>query len=232
MPKARVIQHVGCETLGTIAESLDAAGVSFQYVRPFEGEPVPTIDGADGLIVMGGPMGVYERPRYPFLKEEMRLIEQFLKAERPVLGVCLGSQLLAAVLGAPVAPGKKKEIGWHPVQLTPEAQADRLWGGVAPTFIAYHWHGDLFHLPKGAVSLARSAQTEHQAFRYGLNAYGFLFHMEVTEKIVGEMVKAFSEELHAARIDGEEIVRQLPAHLPSLRKIGEAVFQRWAEFIR
>ncbi|MBI3803762.1 MAG: type 1 glutamine amidotransferase [Nitrospirae bacterium] len=232
MPKIRVIQHIGCETLGSIADALDAAKRSVEYIRPFEGMPIPdTMEETAGLIIMGGPMGVYEHSRYPFLSEEMRLIEQALKAETPVLGVCLGSQLLAATLGAAVAPGEKKEIGWHPVELLPAAQADPLWSGIEPAFTAYHWHGDIFQLPDGAVSLAKSAQTERQAFRYRSNAYGFLFHMEVTEKMIGEMVSTFSEELRENRVDGQEILGKVSHHLPRLREIGGVVFGRWARFI-
>jgi GMP synthase (glutamine-hydrolysing) len=102
-----VLQNAGCETLGTIAGALDAAGVAPRYVRAFGGEPVPQAMGdAAGLIVMGGPMAVYEHPRYPFLRDEMRLIEQALRADRPILGVCLGSQLIASVLGAAVTKGR------------------------------------------------------------------------------------------------------------------------------
>ncbi len=233
MSKVWVLQHIACETLGTMADILEAAKVSVQYIRPFEGMPVPKGMGdASGLIVMGGPMGVYDHPRYPFLSDEMRLIEQVLKEEKPILGVCLGSQLLAAALGAAVTPGERKEIGWHPVQLTKEAQTDRLWRGIEPVFTAYHWHGDIFQLPEGAVPLARSAQTEQQAFRYGPNAYGFLFHMEVTEKIIREMAGAFPEELKESRVDGGEMIGKIPDHLPSLRKIGGIVFERWAKLIR
>lgn len=233
MPNIIVLQHIGCETLGIIADSLGGANLSPEYIRPFEGMPVPkTMGEAAGLIVMGGPMGVYDHPRYPFLSDEMRLIEQALKEEKPILGVCLGSQLLAAALGGAVAPGKKKEIGWHPVRLTHEAQTDRLWRGIEPVFTAYHWHGDLFQLPEGAVPLARSEQTEHQAFRYGPHAYGFLFHMEVTQKIIGEMVEIFSEELRESRVEGGEIIRKIPDHLPRLQEIGGTVFQRWAKLMQ
>lgn len=101
-------------------------------------------------------MGVYEQDRYPFLSEEIRLIETALKQEKPLLGVCLGSQLLAAALGVKVTKGRKKEIGWHPVNLTDAATTDPLWGGVKSPFVAYHWHGDTFELPRAAVSLASS----------------------------------------------------------------------------
>jgi len=173
-------------------------------------------------------MSVYDRDRHPFLRDEIRLIEEALKGEIPVLGVCLGSQLLAAALGAPVTPGGRKEIGWYRVDLTPEGRNDPLWAGLEPSFTAYHWHGDIFTLPAGTVSLASSDQTSHQAFRYGRSAYGVLFHMEVTETMIRDMVDTFREELRQAELDGARIVEQAGRHLPRLRKIGGTVFSRWA----
>lgn len=229
MSKVWVLQHIHCETPGTIANALESTATTAHYVRTFEGQPVPkTIGDVAGLIVMGGPMGVYDHPRYPFLRDEMRLIDQALQQEKPVLGVCLGSQLLAATLGAAVTKGERKEIGWHPVTLTESAVTDRLWAGVEPSFMAYHWHGDVFELPQGAVSLASSGLTECQAFRYGRSAYGFLFHMEMTERIIEDMVKTFTDELQEAGVDGREIVGRVGDYLPDLQKIGETVFQRWA----
>ena len=176
-----VIQHIHCETPGIIAEALDREGISIQSVRVFAGEQIPKEMGAAaGLIVMGGPVGVYEQDRYPFLRDEIYLIEQALTEKKAILGVCLGSQLLAAVLGAKVAKGKQKEIGWYPVTLSRAAMADPLWKGIESPFTAYHWHGDVFELPRGAEALASSALTPCQAFCYGDHAYGFLFHMEVT----------------------------------------------------
>ncbi len=176
-------------------------------------------------------MGVYERDRYPFLRQEIRLIEQALREAKPVLGVCLGSQLLAVTLRAQVAKGKRKEIGWYPVSLTDSAVADPLWRGVESPFMAYHWHGDVFELPQGAVSLASSELTQFEGFRYGNNAYGFLFHMEVTEKIIRDMVGTFADELQREGIDGQEIVRKIKVYLPSLQRIGRAVFHRWASLL-
>ena len=116
------IQHVACETPGLIGEVLEAQGITVQCIRPFQKQPVPrSLDRHDGLVVMGGPMGVYEQGQYPFLKDEIRLIQQAIRADKPVLGVCLGSQLLAAALGTPVTRGSRKEIGWFPVTLTPAA---------------------------------------------------------------------------------------------------------------
>lgn len=233
MSNVLAIQHVRCETLGTIADAVRAADISVEIVQTFERESVPkTMEEFDGLIVMGGPMGVYEQERYPFLRQEIRLIEEALRDDKPVLGVCLGSQLLAAALGAKVTRGKQKEIGWHRVTLTPAATSDRLWTGLESSFIAYHWHGDIFDLPSGAASLASSDLTACQAFRYGRHAYGVLFHMEATENIIEDMVKTFNEELQETGIDGREIVKRAKDHLPRLQSIGGFVFQRWANLVK
>lgn len=231
-PAVLAIQHVRCESPGRISEALKGQGVPTKIVRVFDGQRIPDDLGEmTGLIIMGGPMGVYEQDRHPFLRQEIALIERALKTERPVLGVCLGSQLLASALGARVTPGKQKEIGWYPVRLTDCAKADPLWKRVAGSFTAYHWHGDIFELPRGAVSLASSALTKCQAYRYSHNAYGFLFHLEVTEKIMRDMVRTFADELREVGIKGTEIVRETKTHLPCLNSIGRVVFRRWAGLV-
>lgn len=230
--KVWVLQNTPPETLGTIVDALDARGVGHRYIRPFLGERVPVdMEETAGLIVMGGPMGVHDVEENPFLRDEMRLIEQALKHRKPVLGVCLGSQMLASVLGAQVIRGKKKEIGWFPVRLAETARQDPLWEGVAPAFVPYHWHGDAFGLPKGAVSLASSELTEHQAFRHGSNAYGFLFHLEVTEHMIREMIRHFSDELARENLDPGWIMEKWDDHSGPLEKIGATVFGRWAGLI-
>ena len=229
MAKIWVIQHHPVENLGRIADALEACALAWQYVRSFAGQPVPKdMQGAGGLIVMGGPMGVYEQDRYPFLREELRLIESALKDGRPVLGVCLGSQLLAASLGAKVAKGPGKEIGWHPVRPLAGARVDRLFGGVPDSFTALHWHGDVFDLPAGAVALAASAKTPLQAYLYGENAYGLLFHIEATAAIVAGMVREFAAELAEARVDGAAIQAAANQHLAALTDLAATVFERWA----
>jgi len=229
MAKIWVLQNAQCENLGIIAQVLRSYGLEPACLRTFAGQPVPRrMKNAAGLIVMGGPMSVYEHNRHPFLLDAMRLIDQALKHERPVLGICLGSQLLAAVLGATVQQGKQKEIGWHPVKLAGDARADLLWSGVPPSFTAFHWHGDVFDLPDSAASLASSALTPCQAFVHGISAYGILFHMEVTEKIVGDMVSTFADELRQEGMDGAEIVEQTREHLHDLQHVGWTVFQNWA----
>ena len=177
---------------------------------------------------MGGPESVYQLDRYPYLRAEIALIENALKAGRPVLGVCLGSQLLAAALGANVRRAAHKEIGWYPVTLRPEAKDDRVLRGLPEKFVACHWHSDIFDLPAGAVALASSELTELQAFRYAENAWGLLFHAEMTQRIVAALVSEFGEGLKRVGIDGDEILASAPRHLAHLGKIAETIFGRWA----
>jgi GMP synthase (glutamine-hydrolysing) len=229
MAKVWVLQHHPAENLGAIADALESAALAWQYVRVFDGQPVPAdMKGAGGLIVMGGPESVYQLDRYPYLRGEMALIESALKAGRPVLGVCLGSQLLAAALGANVRRAAHKEIGWYPVRLRVEAKDDRLLRGLPDEFVACHWHSDIFDLPAGAVSLASSELTELQAFRHGDNAWGLLFHAEMTQRIVTALVGEFDDGLKRVGIDGDEILASAPRHLAALNKIGETIFSRWA----
>ena len=154
MSRVLVVLHAKSETPGSMKAVLREKNIKTDYVRTFEGQHVPReIGTASGLILMGGPMGVYEHDRYGFIREEIRLIENALQENRPILGICLGSQLLASALGATVGKGKKTEIGWHEVMLTPSGEADRLFSGSGTSFVAFHWHGDMFSLPRGAAHM-------------------------------------------------------------------------------
>lgn len=234
MAKIYVLQHHPVENLGTIADALEGAALAWQYVRVAEGQPVPAdMKGAGGLIVMGGPMGVYQTERYPWLREEMRLIEDAIKSNLPVLGVCLGAQILAAALGAKVERNPKcKEIGWHAIRISDSARDDRLMRGLPATLTPFHWHGDIFELPRGAVSLASSDKTPCQAFRYGDKTYGFQFHFEVTTEGVAGMAAAFAKELVRENISSEEMVAQSADFIRPLEKISDTVFSRWASPIQ
>lgn len=232
MAKIWVIQHHPVENLGGIADALEGAALAWQYVRTFDGQPVPNdMKGAGGLILMGGPQGVYETEQHPYLKDEMRLIESALKDNRPVLGVCLGSQLLAAALGAKVYKGARREIGWHQVRLIAEAKDDRLLKGLPEKFTAFHWHGDVFDLPRDSVALASSEMTPIQAFRHGDKAYGFLFHLEVTEASVQAMVREFTDEVKHASMRAD-LLGGIDDHVEPLSEIAETVFGRWARPIQ
>ncbi len=232
MSNVLVLQHVDCETPGLIGECLRQAGIATHVVRGDLGQRIPeSLGGFDGLLVMGGPQSVYEQEQFPFLTAELRLIESALTSNTPLLGVCLGSQLLAAALGATVRPGKQKEIGWLPITLSPEAHSDRLWQGAPSPLQVLHWHGDVFDLPRDATALASSALTPLQAFRHGRNAYGLLFHMEVTATMLSEWVRKFSGELQKCGLDGNAILAAAQTHMPAAHAAGREVYTRWLRSI-
>ena len=185
-------------------------------VRIDQGQAVPrALDGPlRGLWSWADRWASTRRIAIPHLRDELRLIEAALHAGVPIIGVCLGSQLLAAALGARVYPAPQKEIGWYDVYLRDSAHTDRLWQGVALTFTPLHWHGDVFDLPAGAVALASSALTEHQAFRYGDSAYGLLFHLEMGRRQIAAMVETFRDEVVGAGVAPETILADT-ARLPA-----------------
>jgi len=231
MAKIYVLQHHPVENLGTIADALENAALAWQYVRVFDGHPVPRdMKGAGGLIVMGGPMAVYQADRYPHIKDELALIDDAVKSNRPVLGVCLGAQIVAAALGAKVTKNPAgKEIGWYPVNLSNETRADRLFCGIAGTIVPFHWHGDIFELPSGATSLASSDRTPCQAFRYGDKVYALQFHLEVSRDSVAAMAAEWPRELERERISAPDMIAETDRHA-ELSQLAETVFSRWAAF--
>lgn len=231
MAEVVVLQHTPEETLGTIADVLAAQGHTWRYVRSFAGEAVPTTLDAAGLVVMGGPMSAYETRRYRFLADEVTLITSALDQQKPILGICLGSQLLAAALGARVYKGTAKEIGWYPIQLHADMHRDPLFGAIGRTFVGFHWHGDTFDIPKGACELGHSAHTMHQGFRYGASVYALQFHLEVTERIVDDLVASFGNELAEAHTDSDEILAGRDLHLAGMQTLGREIFSGWAKML-
>lgn len=223
-----VIQHVAAEPPGLLKTVLEEAGRELDCVRIYRKEPVPrSLGHHGGLVILGGPMSAYDTDRYPFLEEEQRLIEAALDGGHPVLGLGLGSQLLAAALGAEVVPNGRREIGWHAVHFTRSAARDPLWREISDDLVAFHWHGDRFEIPRNADSLAWSALTDCQAFRWGKSAYGVLFHLEVNERVVDRMTKAFQAELLSTSQRPADIRAAASSHLPELERVGREFFARW-----
>lgn len=180
-----IFQHVGHEPLGTLNPMLKDAGFRLRYIN-FARDPgaEPDIEGYDGLVVLGGPMGVYEANRFKHLSVEMRQIEKALKMEIPVLGICLGAQLVAAVLGSHVRKNTQWELGWLHIRLTADGKADKLFGKYQTHERVFQMHQDKFDPPEGSVHLATSELTEGQAFRYGDKVYGLQFHLEADEAMI------------------------------------------------
>ncbi|HEX9021801.1 MAG TPA: type 1 glutamine amidotransferase [Nitrospirota bacterium] len=201
-----IIKNIFSEGPGTMGDHLRKEGIPHSVVELGAGEPAPGIDAFTHILVMGGPMAVYEMDQYPYLKNEARFIETAVKANKCVLGVCLGAQMLAHVLGARVYPGGTKEIGWYEVALTDGGMNDPLMSALAlpgkNAAQVFQWHGDTFDLPADAVRLASSDIYPNQAFRYGDRAYALQFHIEVTPAIVSDWLK-HEKGIDFARITSE-----------------------------
>jgi GMP synthase (glutamine-hydrolysing) len=176
-------RHVPFEGLGLILPALKSRGIAYDYADLYrDGAELPDTDGYDGLIFLGGPMSANDP--LPYLKAEMRAMERAIIAGTPVLGICLGAQLMASTLGARVYPNTVPEIGWFDLHLTQAAGTDPVLTGLNPVETVFHWHSDTFDLPAGAALLAHSDRTERQAFRYGRSVYGLQFHLEVTPRMI------------------------------------------------
>jgi len=239
MRKVMIIQHVECEPLGSFSLASERSSssaqnhgeqevASFEYIRPYEGDPVPaSLAGRDALIILGGPMAVYDAKNTPHLEEEIALIGKAIAGDVPTLGICLGTQLIAAAAGARVHAGPVKEIGWSSVELTEEATADQLFSGFPSTLPVFQLHGDTFELPPGAVRLAYGPVYENQAFRIGRHVYGLQFHMEVTEELARLWVKEYADYLADAGVDASAIIEKSPKYLEAMAASAHRLIDRF-----
>lgn len=173
------LQHVPFEGLGSMEAWLLEQGYDLFCTRLWAGDQLPPVDSFEGLIVMGGPMGIEDHEAYPWLLHEKKFIGEVIAQGTPLLGICLGAQLVADVLGAKVSPNHEKEIGWFPVTRCEEVPA-HLMPVLPQQMTVFHWHGDTFSLPQDAVSLYASEVCHNQAFLYGDHVLAFQFHLETT----------------------------------------------------
>ncbi|MEX0866263.1 MAG: hypothetical protein WD030_02825 [Pirellulales bacterium] len=230
------LRHVPHEGLGLLEPLFRNHGLVYSYVDLWENETLRfRPDQLAGLIVLGGHMNVDETERFPFLAHELDWIRQGLEVDLPILGLCLGSQLLAKALGAAVRPNHCKEIGWYSIEPTPDAAHDPLFGGLAAGATVFQWHGDTYDLPAGAVQLARSELCEQQAFRHGETAWGVQFHLEVTGEMICQWLDAEEAQAELAslpEIDAEAIRRRTAGEIDRLHQTAERVLGPFAELCR
>lgn len=236
MPRLLVFQHVAVEPLGTLDELIRARGHRIRF-HNFERHPdaQPDVDRYRGLIVLGGPMNVEDQHLRPHLKTELLAIERALAQGKPVLGICLGAQLLAHVLGAPVCRHDPPEIGWYDLQLSGAGRTDPVLGAAGERLPVFQWHSYSYELPRDATHLASSATCEQQAFRWGTNAYGFQFHLEADAAVIERWLglASFRAELAAAGLPGDEhAIRTQTAELvAATRQTAATVFNNFLDLI-
>jgi GMP synthase (glutamine-hydrolysing) len=227
-PSAIALRQTAFEDLGVLAAILDEGGWSASYRdAPTDDLGDPAIEAADLLIVLGGPIGVYECGAYPFLTQEIALLERRLGQDRPTLGICLGSQLMAAALGARVFAGPAKEIGWGRVALTDAGKASCLKPLNEDGASVLHWHGDTFDLPRAATRLASTALYENQAFAFGRNALALQFHVEVEPRALERWFVGHAVELSAAGISVPQLRDATRAVAGRLGDQARSVFAGW-----
>jgi GMP synthase-like glutamine amidotransferase len=232
MQKVLVIKQVLVEGPGIIGMELLRLGLDMVVIEPYAGDAIPeTLDGYGALILLGGPMSVYDESEFPYLVEELKLLALALKDSVPVLGVCLGAQLLARAAGAKVYPGPVCEIGYYSVSVTDDGRDDVLMAGLPGELNVFQWHGDTFDLPEGATRIASSEAYKNQMFRVGSVAYGTQFHLEVTLEMVASWVETQRDEVERAGLDAEEILSASKGQLPVIHKNGAVIIKRFLELV-
>lgn len=233
-PKILVFQHVPYEPLGTLDPLLKEAGFRIRYVN-FGREPEsrPSLDGYAALIILGGPMNSDQIASYPNLLTEVEIIREAVDRDISVLGICLGAQLLAKALGGSVSRNETREIGWYDVELTEEGAADPVLSTFANVQRVFQWHEDGIELPSSTAHLATSDASDVQAFRYGEHAYGFQFHLEVSNSLIERWltVPANQETLRQelGRVDPDVIREQSRKSIRNLEELSRLTFSRWIE---
>ena len=207
--RAHYLQHVPFEGLGSIEAWLRSAGYAISCTPFYSSTVLPSVEDIDFLVVMGGPMSVNDEADYPWLVEEKEFIRQFIATGKPVVGICLGAQLIACAMGGAVFANKEKEIGWFPITSVDSRGADIF--RFPESMTVFHWHGETFSLPPGSIRIAESAGCENQAFQLGNNVVGLQFHLETTPQSAQDIVANCSDELVAGKyIQSEQEILSIP----------------------
>jgi GMP synthase (glutamine-hydrolysing) len=226
MKNAVAIYHVAFEDAGTLGPVLKERGVELTYLQAGRDDLSPALD-ADLVLVLGGPIGIYEIDRYPFLKDELAIVEKLVKQGTPIVGICLGAQALAAVLAARVYPGKQAELGWDQLILTDEGKASPL--GLLEGLHILNWHGDTFDLPTGATRLASTPITPNQAFSYGPNVLALQFHVELEGRDMERWLIGHTLELAKHKVDLAQMRAETARYAPPTNEASRALFRAWLD---
>jgi GMP synthase (glutamine-hydrolysing) len=222
------MRHVAFEDLGLLAPIMEREGWDVAFCEAAVDDlSHRSIKNAELLIVLGGPIGVYETDDYPFLASEISLIEYRLSRDLPTVGICLGSQLMAKALGGRVFKGPIKEIGWGTVDLTEDGRSSCLKALQDDHAVVLHWHGDTFDLPRDATRLASNENYENQAFAYGRNALAFQFHLEADPRQLEEWYVGHAVELAAAQVSIPELRAAAQQHAKGLALRADRIFSGW-----
>ncbi|MGE5444943.1 MAG: type 1 glutamine amidotransferase [Ignavibacteriales bacterium] len=233
-----VLRHVPHEHLGTLALELRSNNLAYEYVNFYEDATNPnvSVDSSSALIILGGPMNVYETDKYPFLEMEDRLIKRATEKDIPILGICLGAQLIAKSLGARVTKNRGKEIGWYPLKVTDEGSRDSLFKHLSVEETVFQWHSDTFEIPRGAARLAESPLCLNQAFKFGSSVYGLQFHIEVTPEMISEWLNVPENRMEITslkdKVNPEAIKAEIPQFIDRLNLLANSVFQEFCGLIR
>ena len=222
--KLHYLQHVSFEGLGMIEDWAIAQGAEISASQLFNGDPLPNLGSFDWLVIMGGPMGIHDHAEHPWLIAEKEFIRAAIGDGKTVLGICLGAQLIADVLGAKVYPGPQKEIGWFPIRRASGAP-----DLIPEELTVFHWHGDTFDIPAGAIHLASSAACKNQGFIYGDRVVAFQFHMETTKVSMEALIAHCSNELANVDAASSRVAHARPSHSNAA---GSRVYIQTAEEMR
>lgn len=213
------LQHVPFEDLARIESWAKDRGHEVSRTLLFDGQELPGMEEFDWLVIMGGPMNIYEEDKHPWLVREKKFIRDAIASSKIVLGICLGGQLIADVLGGKVRKNPYREIGWHPVKLTPEGQESRIFNVLPNSFMAFHWHGDTFEIPPQAIRAAESEACSNQAFVFG-KAIGLQFHLESSMDSIDHLIKNCSDELvNGKYIQSQEELLSHTDRFPEINKL-------------
>ena len=218
-----ILKHAEIEGPGLIEDILIQQEIPYQTINLYLNTPLPNLEGLSHVILLGGPMNVYEEGRYPFLRNEDLFIKEAIQRGKSILGICLGAQLIAKALGAKVFKAPVKEIGWYDISLTETGSQDRLFSNLPEAFPVFQWHEDTFEIPHGGKLIVTAERIPHQAFRYGENTYALQFHIEAT----GEMIRQWIESE-----EGEEKTKILSRTEQEIRDYKKRGFHFFTSFFK